>query len=71
MSNSIAVKKYEKLDGTTLKIIACISMFIDHFGYICFPGNIALRIIGRLAFPIYLNSAEDPVAFLKRSLWDG
>ena len=53
MSNSIAVKKYEKLDGTTLKIIACISMFIDHFGYICFPGNIALRIIGRLAFPIY------------------
>lgn len=53
MSNFITVKKYEKLDGTTLKIIACISMFIDHFGYICFPGNIALRIVGRLAFPIY------------------
>lgn len=37
----------------TLKIIACVTMLIDHIGVILFPQNILLRIIGRLAFPIY------------------
>lgn len=41
------------LDGNTLKIIAAISMFIDHMGYILFPEIEIFRIIGRLAFPIF------------------
>lgn len=36
-----------------LKLIACISMLIDHIGYAFFPYTLWLRYIGRLAFPIY------------------
>ncbi|MBQ8504501.1 MAG: hypothetical protein IJ491_09550 [Clostridia bacterium] len=36
-----------------LKIIACISMLIDHIGYILFPKITILRYIGRIAMPIF------------------
>lgn len=36
----------------TLKLIACATMLIDHVGAV-FSANIALRAIGRIAFPIY------------------
>lgn len=36
-----------------LKVIAVISMITDHVGCILFPEVTMLRIIGRLAFPIY------------------
>ena len=36
-----------------LKLIACITMLIDHIGAIFFPDLDSLRIIGRIAFPIY------------------
>lgn len=39
--------------GNTLKLLAAICMLIDHMGAILFPQILALRIIGRLAFPIY------------------
>lgn len=41
------------LSGNALKIIAAVTMFIDHMGLMLFPGNLWLRIIGRLALPIY------------------
>lgn len=41
------------MKSSTLKILACLFMFIDHVGYILFPKLIVLRIIGRLAFPIF------------------
>lgn len=47
------LKKYQILDGTTLKIIAMISMVFDHVGDMFFPGVLWLRIIGRLAMPIF------------------
>lgn len=37
----------------TLKIIACVSMLIDHIGYILLPEVAFLRYIGRLAMPIF------------------
>lgn len=37
----------------TLKIIACITMLVDHIGAVFVPGNHLLRVIGRIAFPIY------------------
>lgn len=40
------------MSAMTLKIIACISMLLDHIGLV-FDISI-LRIIGRLAFPLYL-----------------
>lgn len=45
--------KNRMLTGTDLKIIALVSMTIDHIGAMLFPEYIILRIIGRLAFPIY------------------
>lgn len=36
----------------TLKVIACVTMLLDHIGATMVRGN-TLRIIGRIAFPIY------------------
>ncbi|MBR3753108.1 MAG: hypothetical protein IKK50_08270 [Ruminiclostridium sp.] len=41
------------LSGNALKIIAIISMTLDHIGYHLFPGCHLLRILGRLALPIF------------------
>lgn len=41
------------LNGFALKMIALITMIIDHTGMVLFPGVVTLRVIGRLAFPIY------------------
>lgn len=35
-----------------LKLIACLTMLIDHIGAVLLPG-LGLRIIGRIAFPVY------------------
>ena len=34
-------------------MIALVTMLIDHIGAIFYPDMIALRVIGRIAFPIY------------------
>ncbi len=36
-----------------LKLIALIFMFIDHAGKMCFPAMQELRVLGRVAFPLY------------------
>ena len=41
------------LNSNILKIIALISMTIDHIGLIFFPDVILFRIIGRISFPIF------------------
>ena len=41
------------LSQELLKIIACVTMLIDHVGAVFFPASLEWRIIGRLAFPIY------------------
>jgi len=45
--------KISVLSGNALKIIAAISMLIDHIGYLLLPQVTVLRVIGRLAFPIF------------------
>ena len=44
--------KQKGLSAETLKLIACITMLIDHIGAILVP-QIWLRVVGRIAFPIY------------------
>ena len=46
-------KKYQILDGTMLKIIAMVSMVFDHVGDLFLPGVMWLRMIGRLAMPLF------------------
>ena len=41
------------MTANKLKIIACLSMLIDHVGAVLFPQVIVLRYIGRLAMPIF------------------
>ena len=47
------LEKIKVLDATTLKIIAIISMTIDHAGYIFFDNNFIMRSIGRIAMPVF------------------
>lgn len=42
-----------RLNGNALKLIAALSMLIDHVGYMLFPSVTVLRILGRIAFPIF------------------
>lgn len=47
------MNKVKRLNANALKIIACISMVIDHIGFMFFPKIKIFRILGRLAFPIF------------------
>ncbi len=50
----IAVNRsYGKNRNDILKLIAIITMLIDHIGYIFFPKYSIFRTIGRIAFPIF------------------
>jgi len=42
------------MNSSELKILACIFMLIDHIGAVLYPDVSILRIIGRLAFPIFV-----------------
>ena len=41
------------MNSLTLKIIACITMIVDHLGAFFFPGKIIWRLIGRISFPLF------------------
>lgn len=41
------------MNSNILKIIGIITMTVDHIGFILFPKIILLRVIGRLAFPVF------------------
>ena len=56
------------LSGNALKIIATISMLIDHIGYIFFPEALIFRIIGRLAFPIFAFMIAEGCRYTKNKL---
>ena len=48
-----ALKKYEILNANALKLIALVSMVIDHVGAMLFPSILWLRCLGRIALPIF------------------
>ncbi|MBP0969567.1 MAG: hypothetical protein J5744_05410 [Oscillospiraceae bacterium] len=52
-SNGNIPKSLQLLDGTQLKLIAMVSMVFDHLGDNFFPGQIWMRIIGRMAMPLF------------------
>lgn len=41
------------MNSSTLRLIACGLMLTDHLGGLFFPGEPILRLIGRMAFPIF------------------
>lgn len=56
------------LSGNALKIIAAITMLIDHVGVIFFPGVAIFRIIGRLAFPIFAFMIAEGCKYTRHKL---
>lgn len=57
MPETIKTNKQEtiagNLDTSFLKVLAFVFMFIDHLGKNVFPGVTEMRIIGRMALPLY------------------
>ena len=41
------------LTNNQLKIIAMVSMMLDHIGLLFFPGVVLFRALGRIAFPVF------------------
>lgn len=41
------------MSANVLKIIALIAMTVDHMGLMLFPEHIWMRVVGRIAFPIF------------------
>lgn len=54
-----------QLNGNSLKIIAMITMFIDHFGILICPDITLFRIIGRISFPIYAYLISEGCKYTK------
>ena len=62
------MKKIGFLSGNALKIIAAVAMLIDHIGLMFFPSMTILRIIGRLAFPIFAFMIAEGCRYTKNKL---
>lgn len=56
------------LNINQLKLIAAVSMLIDHIGCILFPFFDVFRIVGRLAFPIFAFCIAEGVRYTKNRL---
>ena len=52
-NKTIYDRPWQILDGTALKLIAVITMLLDHIGDNFFPDQIWMRIIGRTALPVF------------------
>lgn len=53
------------LSGSQLKMIALLAMTVDHIGFYLFPDVTILRIIGRVAFPIFAYMIGEGCAYTK------
>lgn len=57
MDTPKAAGRFQFFSSSSLKLIACVLMLIDHIGFILIPTYLPLyricRIIGRLSFPIF------------------
>ncbi len=58
-------KKGLSLNGNQLKLIALITMTVDHVGMMLFPYEAWFRIVGRLAFPIFAYMIGEGCAYTR------
>lgn len=56
------------LNNNYIKILACVFMFIDHFGLIFYPEIKIFRVIGRFAFPIFGYLIAEGCKYTKNKL---
>lgn len=60
--------KFFCLSGNVLKIIGAVFMVCDHVGMILFPNVELLRILGRIAFPIFAFLIAEGCRYTKNKL---
>jgi hypothetical protein len=60
--------RFGLFSGSTLKMIACLFMLIDHAGMILFPENPIWRWLGRLAFPLFAFFMAEGCRYSKKPL---
>lgn len=56
------------LSASTLKLLACLLMVIDHVGVILYPEIRTLRIIGRLSYPIFAYFIAEGCRYTRHKL---
>ena len=62
------MNKIRIFTSNQLKILACITMLIDHIGAILLPNLLILRIIGRLSFPIFAFMIAEGAKYTRNKL---
>lgn len=53
-TSEITTNNNKNVTGSTLKIIAIVTMLIDHTAAVLLGNNMIMRMIGRIAFPIFI-----------------
>lgn len=53
MSDTMRLPAVPNKDQSLLKLVAVLTMIVDHVGVVFFPGTLWLRVIGRIAFPLF------------------
>jgi hypothetical protein len=56
------------LSASTLKLLGCVFMLIDHVGLILLPDLLILRVIGRLAYPIFAYFIAEGCRYTRNKL---
>ena len=62
------MKRIAVLNSNVLKIVAAITMLIDHLGVLVFPQYVIFRIIGRISFPLYAFMIAEGCKYTKNRL---
>ena len=68
MQASVTASQGRGLSASTLKILACVFMLIDHVGFILLPDLLILRVIGRLAYPIFAYFIAEGCRYTRNKL---
>ena len=65
---SVPTQKRWGLSASTLKIIACVIMVVDHVGAFILTDQEILRIIGRISFPIFAYFIAEGCRYTRHKL---